>query len=1086
MFFIADLHVHSRFSRATSKSLDLESLYQWARIKGINVIGTGDFTHPQWFREIKEKLEPDGNGFFRLKEPPRETGLPGVKVKDIDIRFCLSSEISSIYKYGDKVRKNHNLIFAPDLETVERINARLSQIGNLTADGRPILGLPSRDLLEIVTECSERACLIPAHVWTPWFSTLGSKGGYDSVEDCFRDLSHLIFALETGLSSDPAMNWHWSSLDRYALISNSDAHSPQKLGREATLFDTELSYDAMFQALKTRNGFLGTYEFYPQEGKYHMDGHRKCGVSLNPAETNKYQGICPVCGKPLTVGVLNRVMALSDRVEAQKPANAPDYKYIIPLPEILSEIKGVGPASKGVRNSFIQVLSSFGNEFSLLNQVPLEDIRQKAGPLLSEAIGRMRRGEVMPQSGFDGVYGVIKIFKEGEVEHMGGQLPLFGLADIVPKKRMKSRDEKPSLPSGELRSVAEPDPKNQYQGLNEAQKKVRDTLTGAVLVKAGPGTGKTGTMIRWIQNQMEKEGVNPSEIMAITFTNKAAAEIEERLNKVSGEWDGKVVAGTFHAIAWKMLRSYFPNLKVICDDNNRLSALRLLFPNMVDKDCRGLSQRMAAFFEGRPADEEESFISYVAHYREFLSQQGAADIADIIGQLVLFWKENPEMLEQQRERVKAIAVDEFQDINHIQYEFIRLLGQGRNILAIGDPDQSIYGFRGSDVNLFFRFQEEFCPEVISLTQNYRSIPAIVHAASAVIRNNSLRSDIALQPRRTGIQKISLFNAETPEQEAAFILREIEIKVGGFNLLSGGEAYDGNYAFPDIAVLYRTHQVGRQLLMTLKKANIPVVTADGRQWFSEPPFSILNNAIRLFLNPDDRLALEELLALLPGWKPRDVRDFMIRLFESNRDWRHNAGANLSGKAQDGWKQWLELYHNMPDILEKSGVRGLAEQVFGKYLSSDDERPEQKLQMETILTLASEAGKDARKFLEEAALNPFTNAALSGPKGVRLLTFHAAKGLEFPVVFLCGAEEGITPSCLPDSDREEERRLFYVAMTRARDELYISWAKKRAVFGHEQEQKPSSFIAEIPDRFIERLLSHHQGETNEDENRQLSLF
>ncbi|SFE59099.1 endonuclease Q family protein [Thermophagus xiamenensis] len=286
MFFIADLHVHSRFSRATSKNLNLEALYQWARIKGINVVGTGDFTHPQWFKEIQEKLEPDGSGFFKMKNPPREPGLPGAKVSDTTVRFCLSSEISSIYKYGDKVRKNHNLIFAPDLETVSEINARLSQIGNLTADGRPILGLPSRDLLEIITECSERSYLIPAHVWTPWFSTLGSKGGYDSVDECFRDLSHLIFALETGLSSDPAMNWHWSALDRFALISNSDAHSAQKLGREATLFDTEMSYDAMFHALKSRDGFLGTYEFFPQEGKYHLDGHRKCGVSLNPSQTN--------------------------------------------------------------------------------------------------------------------------------------------------------------------------------------------------------------------------------------------------------------------------------------------------------------------------------------------------------------------------------------------------------------------------------------------------------------------------------------------------------------------------------------------------------------------------------------------------------------------------------------------------------------------------------------------------------------------------------------------------------------------------------------------------------------------------------
>ncbi|WP_367914763.1 endonuclease Q family protein [Leadbetterella sp. DM7] len=423
MFYIADLHLHSHYARATSKDLNLESLYRWARIKGINVIGTGDFTHPLWFKELKEKLEPDGAGFFRLKNPPED--VPGFKCADIDVRFCLTSEISCEYMYNGKMRKSHNCVYAPDFETVARINAKLGRIGNLEADGRPTLSLSSRDLLEIVLETSDHAHLIPAHIWTPWFSMFGSRSGYDSVKECFRDLADHIFALETGLSSDPEMNWRLSMLDKYTLVSNSDAHSPQKLGREANLFDTERSYYALFEALKTQKGFLGTYEFFPEEGKYHMDGHRKCDVCFEPEESIRRKNICPKCGQPLTIGVLHRVTELSDRKQPQRPEGAAGFHYIIPLPEILSEIKNMSPSSKAVDQWFKQTISLFGNEFTLLRETPIEDIERKSGFVLAEAIRRMRAGEVSPQGGYDGKYGVVKIFKEGEPAQLTGQISLF-------------------------------------------------------------------------------------------------------------------------------------------------------------------------------------------------------------------------------------------------------------------------------------------------------------------------------------------------------------------------------------------------------------------------------------------------------------------------------------------------------------------------------------------------------------------------------------------------------------------------------------------------------------------------------------
>lgn len=341
--FIADLHIHSRFSRATSKNLDPEHLAIWAQKKGIKVVGTGDFTHPGWISELQEKLIEAEQGLFRLKPDLAESIKPEIPVSCQDSpRFMLTSEISCIYKKNHKTRKVHHLILMPDFDSVLKLNRKLEQIGNIRSDGRPILGLDSRNLLEIVLETSDQAFFIPAHVWTPWFSLFGSKSGFDDIEECFEDLTPHIHALETGLSSDPPMNRLLSQLDRYVLVSNSDAHSPAKLGRESNLFETPLDYDAMVRAMTHGQGFSGTIEFFPEEGKYHLDGHRKCQVRLHPEETRSHNGICPVCGKPVTVGVFHRVDDLADR---DHPKISKDFFSLIPLTEILSEIHGCGPGS---------------------------------------------------------------------------------------------------------------------------------------------------------------------------------------------------------------------------------------------------------------------------------------------------------------------------------------------------------------------------------------------------------------------------------------------------------------------------------------------------------------------------------------------------------------------------------------------------------------------------------------------------------------------------------------------------------------------------------------------------------------------
>ncbi len=411
MRFIADLHVHSHYSRATSKDMSPEGIWKWAQLKGITVIGTGDFTHPGWLKELQKKLEPAGNGLFRLKKKYQPDGVPDSCKADVS--FILSAEISCIYRKNEKTRKVHAVVLSPDLASAARLNASLSKIGNLKSDGRPILGLDAKELLRMTLDASPDNLFIPAHAWTPHFSVFGAASGFDTLEECFDELTPHIYAIETGLSSDPGMNRRLSALDRITLVSNSDAHSAPKIGREANIFDAEISYPAMMNAIKTRKGFSGTIEFFPEEGKYHNDGHRACGVSLTPKETIRHDYCCPVCGKKVTVGVLHRVEKLADREEG-KPTGAPPYFSIIPLPEIIAEGLDCGVNTKKVNALYFSLLEKLGSEFSILMDAPLDAIELAGAPFLREAIGRVRRGNVHISPGYDGEYGKVRIFEEAE------------------------------------------------------------------------------------------------------------------------------------------------------------------------------------------------------------------------------------------------------------------------------------------------------------------------------------------------------------------------------------------------------------------------------------------------------------------------------------------------------------------------------------------------------------------------------------------------------------------------------------------------------------------------------------------------
>ena len=598
MRFYADFHIHSHFSLATSTQLVPEHIDRWGRIKGLRVVGTGDFTHPGWLDELKEKLEPAEPGLFRLRPDFKNRGDWGVaETPENSVRFLLTAEISSIYKKSGKVRKVHNVLFAPDFTTAEKIQRTLQSLEfNIVSDGRPILGMDSRDLLELSLGASADVFFVPAHIWTPWFSAMGEKSGFDSIQECYADLAGHIHAVETGLSSDPPMNRMVSSLDPYVLISNSDAHSPEKLGREANGFDTELSYSAITTALKNPagGGFIGTLEFFPQEGKYHHDGHRKCGISWEPEETLRHGGICPKCGRRVTVGVLHRVHQLADRKQTDAMTGRVSFHSMIPLIEILSEIHGSGRTSKPVVADYAALVRKMGSEIAILLEYPVDEVKRAGGELVAEAVHRMRAGEVHIEAGYDGEYGKIRAFAEGETVSMR-QSGLFWenpvLAEEKPGLRRKNgqsgksentiRENNRDLdraphdePRGDSKYAVGTSgkglpvvssgsggggfPDDPFTGLTAEQEAATAHGDGPASVMAGPGTGKTRVLTGRIAHLIRDRAVQPERILALTFTNKAAGEIRVRVASVLSKTAGREhpLVCTFHAWGHSLLEEH--------------------------------------------------------------------------------------------------------------------------------------------------------------------------------------------------------------------------------------------------------------------------------------------------------------------------------------------------------------------------------------------------------------------------------------------------------------------------------------------------------------------------------------------------
>jgi ATP-dependent DNA helicase UvrD/PcrA len=1120
MKFIADLHIHSKFSIATAKNLDFENLYIAAQLKGITVIGTGDFTHPGWFAEIKEKLTPAEPGLFKLKD-----NIAKICDKEVPVlcrskvRFLLSCEISNIYKKDGKVRKNHNLIFMPNLEKAESFNKKLDKIGNIKSDGRPILGLDAKNLLEIMLDTSKGAFFIPAHIWTPWFSVMGSKSGFDSIEECFEDLTPHIFAVETGLSSDPPMNWRVSTLDGLTLISNSDAHSPMKLGREANLFNTDLSYYNIRSAIKERDKkrFLGTFEFFPQEGKYHLDGHRKCNIRFLPKETIKNKGICPVCLKPLTLGVLYRVEELADQPENIYTEQKNPFYSILPLTEILSEILKVGAGSKRVKQKYNDLLEKLGPELKILHEITYESLEKSGIPLLGEAIKRVRAKQITLLPGYDGEFGKVKIFTQEEREKLSNQQSLFiyrpSKKEFSKKGGKKTEKQKKRKPS-----KTEKKKENITSILNKDQKKAVLHKKGPLIIMAGPGTGKTRTLTHRIAHLVKDNRVLPENILAVTFTNKAAVEMRERLEiLIKGVKKFPLIA-TFHSLCFQILQQQknIPKLSII-DDNERKS---LVLEALKDIKKKGITinEKPQVFLDKVVSAKQqiigpddyikditgektaESFPLFYRVYQNLLATQKLCDFEDLIYMVVKLFENNDRIRKKYTDRFKFVFVDEYQDLNHGQYRIIKALAppdsSNNNLCIVGDPNQSIYGFRGSDVKYFDRFNIDYNnAKTITLTKNYRSTETILEASYHIIKNrnmsgsaeetkNSIKSGNfakRVYSQIEGLKKIIILECSTEKAEAESVSRAIEQMIGGtgHHSIDTGRVKEPysikERSFSDFAVLYRTRSQRQIIEDVFDKRGIPVQVVSKDKILNKKYIKQSISLLKIIEGVGSYIDVERVNKVITPGISRQTVDIFKSWSKKSKFSLKKAVMNsarfplpeMSRQRQINFRAFMDSFSRL-----KKEMKGMTVEKKLLYITENTKlkttvknSPESKDAFNKLIDISKNHGNNTDEFFTAIALQTDTDTYYPKAEKVSLMTMHAAKGLEFPVVFITGCEKGYIPFERGEdkvSDINEERRLFYVAMTRAKERLYLTRAKKRRVFGKAVSRDLSPFVEDIEKR------------------------
>lgn len=1060
--YLADLHIHSRFSRATSRDLDPQYLDLWGRRKGLQLIGTGDLTHAGWREELRTMLEPVGNGFFSLK---KELCLPCETKDNQSPLFVVTGEISTIYKKNGKTRKVHHVIILPGLDEADQLAHKLEAIGNIHSDGRPILGLDSHDLLEIVLETCPEAIYIPAHIWTPHFSLFGAFSSFDTVEECYGDLSPFVHAMETGLSSDPLMNRCLSMLDGYQLVSSSDAHSPAKLGREATILEGELSYQQLKTAIETGEGLHGTIEFFPEEGKYHLDGHRNCQCRLEPEETAALGGRCPVCGKRITIGVLNRVHQLADRRE---PLVNKPFESLIPLGEILAECMGVTTASKKVDGAYLELLRRIGPEMFILRKAPLEEIETAAGPVVSEAIRRLRAGQVHAVGGYDGEYGVIRVYEEGEAQAAGGQLSLLDALGLKParaKKRMNVADlltrqeEKPQeTPTVAVQGEEMSEPKQTAPQLNPEQLAAVQSDAGTIAVIAGPGTGKTKTLVARIQYLIKEKGVSPKEITAVTFTHQAAQEMQARLEAELGKKAVRgLTVGTFHAIALSLLPK-----KAIADRETRLAIMaQVLKEYGAGFTAASALERLTLQKNGKAAELSGTIADA---YQRRLEEAGLRDLDDVLLEALALETNN-------RPRFRHLLVDEYQDINGVQHQLVHhWCGKDGKLFVIGDPDQSIYGFRGADASCFERLVAQR-PDtlVIPLTRNYRSTAPVLECATALInRNPGANRRLTAQGNRG--EPVRLMTAPDAFSEAAWIAREINAMVGGADMLSAhhpGNHRENPRAFSEMAVLCRTHRQLEQIENSLRHHSIPSVICGREQFWEDAGVQALLGFFRWLCAPEDTASLQEALHGL--WKIPDALHSQAQAA---------ALECLSAQANDQAEQ-LDVHIFREQLAAFEVLTPFVDAV--ELLAPVYQTQQPRKLIDLLAKLTNRKGKPVEQLLDAAVFHKrmpaFLHTLATGEEAdlrrrsggekasgaVSLMTLHGAKGLEFPVVFVAGINEGDLPHQREgeETNTEEERRLLFVGVTRAREELILSCGGA-----------PSMFLSECPASLVREDIPRKQ--------------
>ncbi len=1084
MSFYADLHIHSRYSRATSRNLDFENIYHAARIKGIRVVGTGDFTHPAWVREMESKLEPAEPGLFVLKKQIAaaiDDAIPPSCRNQV--RFMLQAEISNIYKKDGKVRKNHNIIYFPDLTSVKKFNARLDAIGNITSDGRPILGLDARDLLEIMLETSDQAFLVPAHIWTPWFSLFGSKSGFDRIDQCFEDLASHIFAVETGLSSDPAMNWRVADLDHVRLMSNSDAHSPGYLGRNACVFNTDLDYFAMRKSLENVDikAYQGTLDMYPDQGKYHYDGHRKCGVSLDPDETARLDKICPECGKPLTLGVLYRVRELADRPQGFVPSDRQGYTSIIPLTDMLSEIFGVGPKTKKVARYYEKAVQLLGPELDILLDCSCEDIQAAGIPLLAEAVSRMRNKNIHVEPGFDGQFGKVHVFSAREKKQRKGELQLqmtlggkpleqveksFPAAEKQPEKKGRknrkilSRNTLPASGAAGTSGILSAGTPKILEDLNEKQRQAVNSTSRAILITAGPGTGKTRTLTSRIAHLISNDMVSPGQILALTFTNKAAQSLSRRIQGFLPPKGPGVTAATFHGFCLAMLKEYDGCRIRLLEEDYKKELVKTALKTCTEKQT-GFSRQAARMDLDISLCKQqllgpEDDLSCVARdqvllkkvyaaYLKQLSNLDFMDFEDLIFRFYHLLTRSSALLHQVQNRFTYIFVDEYQDLNKGQYELVKLLAQNSHIFVIGDPDQSIYGFRGSDNRYFKQFAADYpgCEQIV-LTQNYRSTQTILDASFQMIsRSGKDKGFQKIFSEDTKTRKLVIRETGSETAEAVAVGKMIEAGVGGLSFFAMDtrkqeDFLDGAYGFSDFAVLFRTRRQKDMFADVFQKHGIPFQTADKKSGLDLDGIRQLLSCFRFITG---------------RWESKDVQVLHTH-FSRDRQTK-NIPKTLEQMLGPVTEQIRDRSsHACLDIF----IRFLGVQ---QALAADPAAADMRAHLEHLARVFA----DPDDFMDHLALEQDPDHLVDRVEKVSLLTMHAAKGLEFPVVFVTGCEQGLIPFARDKKNCEnpaEERRLFYVAMTRAMDVLCLTYARKRQIFGVMENRQQSVFLDDIERR------------------------